>query len=499
MEPITYRKLPILEDCIYNNYLEYIKKYQNSLSGIEQTKFALKRSIKSHTFDGFTRSSSVRNYLKQYFPDYNEYVNIILDKFIEDFLKIPINDSKKVPLYNAMAVTLNNHDKRSLINALRKVIDDNSLHPYESFSRYHNGNQNINYRNQLSHALSPDDICNIIIDTLIDPIIIERENQELQKHCQSLNDKINEKYSEQIQNFQVNPGAINRCKQDIQRGVQQSFKKADYSHGNLYASIDMGNKRQNQEDSVIIVSHPNIPDFKMMVVADGAGGMAEGEKVSSFITLNIMSWFEQLDSYYFDANNTQFLQEKFNRKITELSATIYENFKGRSSSTFVGAIINEKNTIISNVGDSRAYVYTGGQLHQLTDDDNVAYKLWQLGDIKQKDDIRFHKDSNRIIKGMGIRENIKPTSTIISNSDYDTLLLFSDGITDCLSDDQIKVITQNTKPSELARQLIESAKRNTSINVSLDPHYYNQKISAGKDNLSAVVFDNHSKEDEDGR
>ena len=123
---------------------------------------------------------------------------------------------------------------------------------------------------------------------------------------------------------------------------------------------------------------------------------------------------------------------------------------------------------------------------------NVAYKLWKSGDINQKDDIRFHKDSNRLTKGMGISDDISPKSLVISNNSYDTLLLCSDGITDCLSDHQIKVITQKTSPATLARSLIEAAKHNISIRTDLNSENYNQRISAGKDNLSAAVYDNPS-------
>ena len=262
----------------------------------------------------------------------------------------------------------------------------------------------------------------------------------------------------------------------------------------------MGNKRENQEDSVIILNHPQNPEFKMLVVADGMGGLASGEKASYAITSQITNWFENLDPRYFMDQNIQYLEQCFEKEIQNISKEIYNTYKGHSQSTFVGAIVADKKTIVSHVGDSRAYIYSQGELRQLTDDDSLSYSLWKGGYIKQKDDIRFHKDSNVATKGMGSDEYVIPKTSIISNSKYDTLLLFSDGVTDCLSDTQIMAITSSTSPKDLAKTLVDAAKNNHSYQYHLDPNEYNTHIPGGKDNTTAAVYDKRSKNSrEEGR
>lgn len=68
-------------------------------------------------------------------------------------------------------------------------------------------------------------------------------------------------------------------------------------------------------------------------------------------------------------------------------------------------------------------------------------------------------------------------------------MLFSDGVTDCLSDDQLFAITRNTDRTKLAESIVKSALRNVSIRPEgLDPEKYREAIYGGKDNTTAAVF-----------
>lgn len=319
-----------------------------------------------------------------------------------------------------------------------------------------------------------------------------KANETIQSQPKNVIYKIGTQYANQISNLQINSNVFNQCRQDILKGKQIHNRRSDYFLENMYASIDFGNKRENQEDSVIILNHPSNPNFKMLMVADGMGGMADGEKASFYITASITRWFESLNAQYFAKQNINALKQSFEQTIQSINKMLYATYNGNSSSTFVGAIVTEKETIISHVGDSRAYAYSQGKLYQLTEDDSLSYYLWKNGTIKQKDDIRFHKNSNVATKGMGISENVIPTTNFISNSDYDTLLLFSDGITDCLSDSQIMAITSTTPTKDLAKALVDNAKATNSIQTHLNSNEYNNFIEGGKDNTTAAIYDNHS-------
>lgn len=481
----------IVKNIIYDTYLDFQKKFQDSDKAYEQTILALKNLLKNDTYNAFAKTDNIRQTLLSAFPYPEDCTETILNDFVDIMFKTYPQSTSQRTLFEAMEVTYNSHDKEQVIYALNTALKRGN---FNGFSKFHNGNKNIDYRRRLLDFVSSEDILNIITSMVTNHIITEKEFQEISQN-------IGKQYANQINNFQINPAAFNKCKQDILQGKQITFQRQDYSLGNdLYASIDMGNKRKNQEDSVIILNHPQNPEFKMLVVADGMGGLAYGEKASYAITSQITNWFESLDPQYFASQNIGYLKQYFEQEIQNINKDLYNTYRGNSSSTFVGAIVADKETIISHVGDSRAYIYAQGKLHQLTEDDSLCYDLWKAGYIVQKDDIRFHKSSNQVRKGMGIDKYVIPTTSIISNSKYDTLLLFSDGITDCLSDTQIMAITSSTSPKDLAKTLVDTAKNNHSYQYHLDPNEYNTHIPGGKDNTTAAVYDKRSKNSrEEGR
>lgn len=109
--------------------------------------------------------------------------------------------------------------------------------------------------------------------------------------------------------------------------------------------------------------------------------------------------------------------------------------------------------------------------------------------------MRFHKDAAGITQciGMGLVDNIH--SKVLSKSDYDMLLLFSDGVTDCLSEDDISVICNTTNRKEVIKKIVQRAIEHDSIaSNELYENYseFKMYIPGGKDNTTAAAFINES-------
>lgn len=479
-------KKEILKKCIYDNYLSFSSRYNDNQKAFRHTILAIKSILDDSSYSYFTRTNNIRGNLISTLPDPKECSNLLLADFIDILMDNPPQNPNEDPLYQAIFTTYYAHNKTQALTALQEAIEKNN---FNYFSRYHNGDTTTNYRKLLMNSLSKESISNTIADVICNSVITEKENEQI-------SNTINQKHGNQISNFKFYPSTFNQCREDILNGNQIAFQRRDYALGDLYASIDIGNVRKNQEDSVILLQHPNNPDFKMLVVADGMGGLDKGEQVSSFITSNITNWFENLDSEYFLPENINTLIQNLNMQIQKMNESIYNTYYGKAGSTFVGAIVTKNNTIISNVGDSRAYIYANGQLEQITEDDSVAFKEWQKGNIKHKDDIRFYKESNVITSGMGIADTVTPSNCVIPNYCYDTLLLFSDGVTDCLSDRDIMAITENTPKEELASTLVNIAKTKNSKQNHLDSNLYNSIIKPGKDNTTAAILDKRNNNSE---
>ena len=95
----------------------------------------------------------------------------------------------------------------------------------------------------------------------------------------------------------------------------------------------------------------------------------------------------------------------------------------------------------------------------------------------------------------------EPHTCIIRNSDYDLLLLFSDGVTDCLSDDDIVAVCKKSNRSELAKKIVEKAIRHDSIVPEEYINYteLNTYIPGGKDNTTAAIYVPKKLDDKDIR
>jgi len=260
----------------------------------------------------------------------------------------------------------------------------------------------------------------------------------------------------------------------------------------MYATTDIGKFRSNQEDSVIITSHPKLPECKLIIVADGVGGYKNGELASLQVTRNMLKWFERLTPSDLD-DTPENLQEKYITAIQKTNTIICQDPSIKNGgSTFAGALVTNQNTIIANVGDSRGYIYINGELEQITTDHSHTQLLYEKNIIKNRDDMRFHKESNVITQMLG-ESPIRISSKIIPNN-YDKLILLSDGVTDCLSDEQIKIITKSKAPEVLADAIVDTALNTDSIKpVYLENRNYLTEIKGGKDNTTAAILDNINK------
>ena len=277
----------------------------------------------------------------------------------------------------------------------------------------------------------------------------------------------------------------NRC--DLLNNRQIKQNHVDYSLGKeLFATMDIGNVKENQEDGSLIVEHPNNKKFKLLAVADGISYSFSGEKASNYALASVLKWFENLDESYYD--DLESLETLLINKLKQINVELRDNKDGRGT-TFTCAIVGNDKTLISSIGDSRAYLLNNEKLTRLTKDDSYIQKLNELSNIGE-DKLRFHKSADIVNKYLGmieVSETIAPQTYLLNNDEYDILLLVTDGITRCLNDDKIEYISKITLPSDITKKLVLSSKN--SLSKMKDLYYgFNEEIKGGIDNTTAVVY-----------
>lgn len=264
------------------------------------------------------------------------------------------------------------------------------------------------------------------------------------------------------------------------------FKKHDI----LTSITDIGLIRNNNEDCVITLTHPCNNEIKFLAVADGLGGNDKGELASNYVINELKKWFNRENINTF--SSTLLCSQKLYQVIIDINNCLYlnEHHKSKCGTTLTCAIVTEKDTIIANIGDSRAYIIFKDEFKQLTKDDSLVWNYYEQGKLT-KDEIRFHHYNNLITKCIGHEYNTSPSIIKLKNNSYDGLLLFTDGVTDCLSDEKIKFIVNKTNAKHIAPKIIHEAVYHQQKNIIPPGMEFNNVIN-GKDNASVALYIKYS-------
>ena len=275
---------------------------------------------------------------------------------------------------------------------------------------------------------------------------------------------------------------LNICEQEIINNVQQNAKRKLYRIENTVGIMDIGNFRRHQEDSILISKHQEVPNIELFLIADGMGGLENGAKASHIAACEMFKWFNNMKQKDFIQNN--FLRNGLKRQIFKLDNKIRKEC-GSGGTTMVSALTLFDSILIANIGDSRAYSFNGS-LNQITTDHSVAQKLFEQGEIKQKDDMRFHKKNNLVLSRLGCEKKLLDIDFYgISKDTVDYLFLFSDGVTDLISNARLEDIIINS--SNIENTVISEALTQDSYSENLNLDNYYEKLDAGRDNASLIL------------
>ena len=148
----------------------------------------------------------------------------------------------------------------------------------------------------------------------------------------------------------------------------------------LSARTDIGNKRAENQDSYRAGRLPD--DTAWAVVCDGMGGARGGRLASNLATAKMEEVF--LESVP-GVHNEESAYELLCAAVEEANDAVYtkamENPATRGmGTTAVCAIIQKSMAYYAHVGDSRAYLYHGHTLSQLTRD----HSWWSKGQSRNR-------------------------------------------------------------------------------------------------------------------
>ena len=255
----------------------------------------------------------------------------------------------------------------------------------------------------------------------------------------------------------------------------------------MYTLSDKGKIRRHNEDSVTAISHPKDNSVKLLAVADGMSGYGNGKEASSYTIEELEKWFNKLS--YEEITNSFSLQFGLYKTIEKINKNLWDR-QEEIGTTLTCAVVTHDKTIVINIGNSRCYIMKDTNLKQITDDDTKLYKSYKEGRLT-KDDLRVHPFRNIIEEGLGLSHKLwKAKPRVFDNDKYDKLLLFTNGVTDCLSDEKIKLIANTSKKEKILEKIIDEAvnvEQEEPKNITL-PEDFRVYPTPGKDNATGAIL-----------
>lgn len=223
---------------------------------------------------------------------------------------------------------------------------------------------------------------------------------------------------------------------------------------NVFMKDVIGNVRKAQEDSNdVAIMTPNGDAF---IVCDGMGGHVGGKQASSIAVKCIIEYLKK-EAY---TNIEVALREALEFANTQIifHAAAHPELRGMGTTACI-LLLKDDIAYVAHIGDSRIYLYLGEeqQLHRVTKDHSYVQALVDGGEITA-DEAENHPDKNRILKALGIQKNISPTINVVQPKKDDIFLICSDGLSDMLSDKEIRAtFLANAPIKDTGESLIKQA------------------------------------------
>jgi protein phosphatase len=210
-------------------------------------------------------------------------------------------------------------------------------------------------------------------------------------------------------------------------------------HIDYAGASDPGRVRRCNEDAYLM-----LPDACLFAVADGLGGMGDGDQASRLAVTHLQGlaagppWWRR-GSGLFSWWGVGWQQRYLGGLIGEVNRRLYEARIAQGStmaSTLALVRLWRNRALIAHVGDSRIHRWRQGQLLRLTTDHSLVAQLQRQGALTAQQAERSPQ-RHVLTRALGAERMVRPTlqSTLLVRGDL--LLLCTDGLSHMVNEHEI--------------------------------------------------------------
>lgn len=249
---------------------------------------------------------------------------------------------------------------------------------------------------------------------------------------------------------------------------------------NVWGMTDVGLVRSENQDTYV-VRFSEESGHLVGVVCDGMGGPRGGALASQLAAETFLSSCL--------ANLQRGMTPREVQKVTSFAVSaansaVYERAKDSDElrgmgTTLVSAVVWGDQALLTNVGDSRAYLIRcvgrvdegERRIVRVTRDHSLVERLVELGNITAEE-ARSHPDRNLITRALGPDASTECDTYLVQLQPGDAILLCTDGLVETVLDE------------EMEREILQTGDENSCLNRLLDI----AKSRGAADNVTAVLM-----------
>lgn len=236
------------------------------------------------------------------------------------------------------------------------------------------------------------------------------------------------------------------------------------------AASNAGKVRANNEDRWGVDEA-----LQLFLVADGMGGHAAGEVAAQIVVETLPRALREQVAAHPEAQSADVLHGALVKTSQAVTEEARQTDLVGMGATVVVFWVNQGAALVGHLGDSRAYLWGQEQIELLTRDHSLVELLVESGDITPQE-AQTHPMRHQITRFCGMSGEALPEVRSVELPIGARILLCCDGVTNELSDDELKQLC--------AGEYQESANRIVASAVE----------AGGRDNATALIIDSILRE-----
>jgi len=229
-------------------------------------------------------------------------------------------------------------------------------------------------------------------------------------------------------------------------------------------------KRKGNEDFIYPLSELANANARLFIVCDGVGGAEKGEVASALACDAFQTYF----TTFLEDNkpSEDFINKAVRYTEARFDEYIRQNPEALGMATTLALIyIGTAGITVVHIGDSRIYQFRGGNIIYKTSDHSLVNSYVQLG-IITPEEAAVHPQKNVITRAlMGSEQPVEADINLITDiRPGDRFFICTDGVTNCLSDEELSTLFINGGTSEsiknkIVEHCMDKAKDNFSFYI----------------------------------